>query len=189
MRRRLKWLSSQAWTLATCPGRPGPSCSGSACPRTRLAVLHRDRRVPSDLFGFGGRFRRRCVTFVPLAADHCSKVDDYPGRDHLGQQDHGHADGAVALLVGDDRFGEERGREHAKAGVAERCSQAGWGGERFEVSQTAVRLIGEAGVELFVDGCSAGAGSAGDDDEFGAGGPVSPLVEPVDLASLPDCLE
>ncbi len=61
-------------------------------------------------------------------------------------------------------------------------------GERFEVSRTAVRLADEAVVELSVDGGAVGAGPAGDDDEFGAGGP-GPLVEPVNLASLPDRLE
>jgi hypothetical protein len=52
-----------------------------------------------------------------------------------------------------------------------------------------VRLIDEAGVELSVDGCWVEVGSVGDDDEFGAAGPVGPLVKPVCLASLSDYLE
>jgi len=52
-----------------------------------------------------------------------------------------------------------------------------------------VRLIGETGVELSVYDCAVEVGSAGDDDEFGAAGLIGPLVEPVSLASLPDCLE
>jgi len=52
-----------------------------------------------------------------------------------------------------------------------------------------VRLIDETGVELPVDGCTVDVGSAGDDDEFGAAGPIGPLVEPVGLASLADDLE
>ena len=63
------------------------------------------------------------------------------------------------------------------------------GHERFEASRAAVRLMGETGVELSVDGCAVEVGSAGDDDEFGAGGPVGPLAEPANLASLPDYLE
>ena len=54
---------------------------------------------------------------------------------------------------------------------------------------TLVRLIGEAGVELSVDGCAVDVAAVGDDDEFGAAGPIGPLVEPVNLSSLPDGLE
>jgi hypothetical protein len=52
-----------------------------------------------------------------------------------------------------------------------------------------VRLINETGVELPGDGGAVDVGLVGDDDEFGAAGPIGRLVEPVNLASLPDYLE
>src|SRR5271157_4994536 len=66
----------------------------------------------------GGR-----VTFVPHAADDSSEVEANPVPDAVFQEHHHDADGAVAVVIRNNRLGEQEGGDHGETGDVERCGQ------------------------------------------------------------------
>src|SRR5271170_3806447 len=64
-----------------------------------------------------------CVMLVPHAAGDSSEVDADPVPDAEFQEHHHGADGAIALVIRNNRLREQEGGEHGETGDAERCGQ------------------------------------------------------------------